>query len=148
MIAPDVELEAPAKVPARHQMRFLGESIIAYDVREGETCVLGYLMDFQDKGVFSPDGKVEVTPDECRIHNAALEKAELEGLDKNCKVGMTGALYLIERDKRPTVQTFLGTVVSDDVTIKRGKVSFTRKGMCFTGRVDSESDLFRFKRTA
>jgi len=138
--------EAP-NVPSRDQMQFVGESMIVYE-KDGGMCILGYLMNFEGRGVFSPDGKVDVTPEEAEIHNQAFSKAEIDGLDKNCEIGLGGQFYLIDRRGKPTVQTFIGAVVSDDVSIKGNKVSFVRKGKCFAGKLDPDSDLFYFTRTA
>lgn len=57
--------------------------------------VLGYLFNFSGHGVFSPDGKVQITPHEANIHNKCLSRAEVLGLDNACRVGQRGTLYLV-----------------------------------------------------
>ena len=112
-----------------------------------EQC-LGYLMHFKGHGVYEPTfGKVDVTPQEADAHNAALSAAEIEGLDRNCGIGMGGTLYLGASGGRSAVRTFIGTVVTEDVTVKGDGVTFRRGGMTFRGR-KRDDDLLFFKRVA
>jgi hypothetical protein len=107
------------------------------------TCV-GYLFDFRSKGVYSPDGKVEITREQAITHNNLLSQGEIEGLDKNCQVGMHGSFYFIKNQ----VQTFMGVVVSSDVTVKGKSITFRRNGKTFRGSLRKDADLFNFKRIA
>lgn len=134
--------------PKREEMEWLGKSMITF----GDNECFGYLMDFNERGVFSAEyGKVDVTPEEARINNLAYEEAELNGLDNNCEIGQWGRFYLSrlesKSDSTLTITTFLGTVVSSLVEKKaRGKIIFTRKGKTFEGKKDEESDIINFKR--
>jgi hypothetical protein len=140
----DDPVEEKSMAPTRDRMQFLGESMIVYD---GDKC-FGYLMHFEGRGVFSAElGKVDVTPEEARINNEAYEKAEIEGLDKNCHIGMCGRFYLSNpKGGTPSVRTFLGTVVSSSVQIKGRKITFQRGDMSFMGVKQKDSDLFDFQR--
>ena len=112
-----------------------------------EQC-LGYLMFFKDHGVYEPNfGRVDVTPREADAHNAALSRAEIEGLDSNCRIGMGGAFYLGAPGGKPVLRTFIGAVVADDVAVKGQSVTFHRKGMTFKGRKRNDELLF-FERVA
>ena len=57
------------------------------------TCC-GYLFDFSEKGIFSPDGKVQVSKEEADAHNKLLADAEWTGMLKHGK----GILYLTIKD--------------------------------------------------
>jgi hypothetical protein len=112
-----------------------------------EQC-LGYLMHFEGHGVYEPtSGKVDVTPQEADAHNAALSRAEIEGLDNHCRIGMGGTFYLGASAGRSVVRTFIGDVVTEDVTVKGQGVTFRRKGMTFKGHRRDDELLF-FKRVA
>ncbi len=123
----------------------------------GVTRCLGYLMDFKDKGVFDANfGKVDISPEHAKTHNEELDKALLIGLDK-CEIGQWGSFYVSEKPKEPVaVKTFLGTVVSTDVSLYKGgkakktlQVTFRRNGRTYRGNWKRlESDLFDFKRIA
>lgn len=118
-------------------------SLITYG--EPETC-LGYLFHFEGKGVYDPSlGRVPVTPPEADIHNACLSRAEIEGLDKNCQVGMRGAFY-VYREKR-MVKTFAGELVSANVQINGASLTFKRSGKTYRGRLGKD-DFFRFRRVS
>lgn len=122
-----------------------GSLITTKDPDVRERC-LGYLMAFEGKGVYEPSlGRVEVTKEEADIHNACLSRAEIEGLDKNCAVGMYGMFYA-NREAR-TVKTFSGDLVSAKVQINGASLTFERNGMTFRGRLGKD-DLFRFRRIA
>jgi hypothetical protein len=124
----------------------------------GNEC-LGYLMDFKHKGVFDAKyGKVDVTPEQAETHNRLLDTALLVGLDANCRVGQGGSFYLRRNPQGPpVVVTFLGTIVSNDVSIRHGKINrvtgrrretleFTRLGKLYRGIIQKDSDLFNFRR--
>lgn len=110
----------------------------------GDTC-LGYLIDFDGKGVFEPSyGKIDVTAEEAKKHNAELDNAMLKGMDENCMVGQYGTFYFVNSK----VQTFMGTIVSDKVHIspsKRG-ITFLRSGKQYRGTLQKNADCFNFKR--
>jgi len=111
-------------------------------VDEETGSLVGYLYNFQGKGIFSPDGKVEVTPEQAETHNRLLSEAELNGLDENCQIGQRGAFYFV----KGKVYTWKGTLVSEEVTIKGKQITFTRKGKVFTGRLQKDANLFNFRR--
>jgi hypothetical protein len=105
---------------------------------------LGHLMDFNDRGVFSPDGKVEVDPDKVQEHNETLDQVLIEGLDKNCAVGQGGMFYY---DKiKNVVNTFTGQEVSGRVKVAGKVITFTRKAKVFRGRLSNDSECFTFRR--
>jgi hypothetical protein len=108
---------------------------------ETGACV-GYLMDFTGKGVFSPDGKVDITPEQAKTHNDLLSQGEIKGLDENCQVGMQGTFYYIKGQ----VQTFMGAVVSADVSVNGQSITFRRNGRVFRGRLQRDADCFNFRR--
>ena len=112
-----------------------------------EQC-LGYLMHFDGHGVYEPTfGRVDVTPQEADAHNAALSRAEIEGLDNNCRIGMGGVFYLAVSGGKSIIRTFIGDVVAEDVTTKGQGITFRRKGMTFKGHRRDDELLF-FKRVA
>jgi hypothetical protein len=104
-------------------------------------------MDFKDKGIFDATlGKVEVTPEEANIHNAALDKALIEGLDNQCQVGQMGTFYF-DKNKN-LVHTWSGTPVSDKVHLSAGgkRLTFLRNGKQYRGILRRDADSFNFKR--
>ncbi len=127
----------------RDDLRNLG-SLITYTGADGaETCV-GDLAYFEGRGAYDPSrGKLDLTREEAEAHNAALDKALLEGLDQNCAVGQGGYAYL--GDGRVT--TFVGTVVSSDVTVRGSSVIFRRLGKTYRGRLGSDRTCFNYRRT-
>lgn len=128
------------------ELRHRGSLITTTDPDDGRERCLGYLMAFEGKGVYEPSlGRVEVTSGDADIHNACLSRAEIEGLDKNCEVGMYGMFYA-NREAR-TVKTFSGDLVSAKVQINGSVLTFERNGMTFRGRLGKDC-LFRFKRIA
>lgn len=131
--------------PKREEMEWLGKSMITF---WDDQC-FGYLMDFGERGVFSADyGRIDVTPEEAKINNLAYEEAELNGLDNNCEIGQWGQFYLTKSNGWAAISTFLGTIVSADVSKKgKSKVVFVRKGKTFEGKKEEDSDLIHFKRT-
>lgn len=123
-------------------------SLLTYKVegQDKETC-LGYLFDFQDKGVFSPEfGRVEVASGDMKAHNEALSKAEIDGLD-TCAVAQGGTFYYLPAKG---VCTWIGTVVSppNEVTVKRSTITFKRNGRIFRGKLSKNVDCFNFQRVS
>ena len=105
-------------------------------------------MNFEGHGVYEPTlGRVDVTPQEADAHNTALSRAEIDGLDNNCRVGMGGAFYLGASGGKSIIRTFIGDLVAEDVTARGRGVTFRRKGMTFKGR-RRDDDLLFFKRVA
>lgn len=135
-------MKAAKKTPA---IRNRG-SLLTWQEHGPERC-LGYLMDFPGHGVYEPTfGKVEVTPEEARLHNQLLSRAEIEGLDRNCAVGLGGMFYTRKAGGSTIVVTWLGEEVSREVRVHGQVLSFTRKGMNFRGRLRRDQDGFAFER--
>jgi hypothetical protein len=121
-------------------------SLLTYQDKGTERC-FGYLFNFPGHGVYEPTfGKLEVTPEEARTHNQLLSRAEVEGLDSNCAVGLGGMFYTRKAEGRPIVVTWLGEEVSREVQVHGQVLSFTRKGMTFRGRLRRGEDCFAFTR--
>ena len=111
-----------------------------------ERC-FGYLFEFPGHGIFEPTfGKLEVSAPEAQTHNALLSQAEIEGLDKNCAIGMGGMFYTQKVDGHIRVVTWLGAEVSRDVRRQGEVLTFRRKAMTFRGRLRPGQDSFGFKR--
>ena len=109
----------------------------------GTNQCLGYLMAFGSHGVFEPSiGKVDVTPEEATKHNECLATAEIKGMDDNCQIGQGGTFYYI----RGQVQTFTGTVVSNEAKVNGKSITFTRQGKTYRGRLQKDADCFNFRR--
>lgn len=114
---------------------------------KGTNHCLGDLIFFEGHGVYDPThGRVDVTKEESELHNRALDKALLEGLDKNCEVGQGTCFYLGRIGGCWQVRTFVGTVVSTDVEVRGNVITFCRNGKTFRGRRRKSSDLFNFRR--
>lgn len=126
--------------------------LITYRDDSGCDCCLGYLFHFPDKGIFDPTfGKLDLTPEDVHIHNTLLAVAEIEGLDKNCAVGMRGCFYYRPpgpRNSTASIRTWTGTLVSDDVRVTGKTVTFHRAGKTYRGRLRKDADLFNFRRIA
>jgi hypothetical protein len=106
------------------------------------SCCLGYLMDFPEHGVFSPDGKhPEITPEQADKHNSLLSAGEISGL-KQCQVGQSGTFYYIGGQ----VKTFIGTVVAEHPIVRGRSITFVVDGKTFRGRLSSSGDAFNFRR--
>ena len=121
-------------------------SLMPYQDHGQERC-LGYLFDFPGRGVYEPTfGKVDVTAEEASIHNQLLSRAEIEGLDQNCAVGLGGMFYTRKADGHTMVATWLGEEVSREVRVRGNVLTFTRKGMTFRGRRRQNEDCFCFRR--
>jgi len=126
-----------------HDLRHVGSLITV-----GKDHCLGYLFVHEGRAYDAELGAVDVSEDDANTHNKLLDEAIVEGLDRNCTVGLGGTLYLKRPNGTPQVITWCGTVVSDDVTIHGAVLTFRRRGMTFRGRVRSSDDCFNFKRTA
>jgi hypothetical protein len=121
-------------------------SLLTYHDGGYEQC-LGYLIHFPEHGTYDANlGRVDVSPDEADTHNHLLDEAMIEGLDDNCQVGQHGSFYLGKKDGRTVVQTFVGTVVSNDVSQRGSSITFRRKGRAFRGRARKHCNLFNFRR--
>lgn len=116
---------------------------------KGTDQCLGDLMHFTGRGTYDPTlGLVPVTKDEADAHNKALDSMRLEGMDANCQIGQGSFAYYTGKG---VVTTFLGTVVSDDVTLRgnqRLSIVFKRAGKVYRGRLSREYDSFNFRRVA
>ncbi len=104
---------------------------------------LGYLMEFPGHGVYSPSGKVEVPPVDVDIHNRTLSAAEIKGLDA-CQVGQYGSFYYTEGK----VKTWVGELVSADVSVQGQTITFKRLGRTYRGRLAKDSSFFNFRRVS
>jgi hypothetical protein len=114
-------------------------------VQPGTTQCLGNLFVVQE-GVFDPElGRIDTTHEEAERHNGILDQALIEGLD-TCEIGDEGAFYLEGKPGNFRVTTWLGNVVSDDVTLTRQMVTFRRNGKVFQGKLIEDGNLFLFKR--
>lgn len=112
---------------------------------EGKDECLGFLMHFEGRGVYDAAyGLVDVSPEQADTHNKLLDEALLKGLDENCQVGQRGTFYFVGNE----IRTFLGTVVSDDLSINGRSVTFRRAGKTYKGRSSKQYDLFHFRRIA
>ena len=121
-------------------------SLLTYRDHDSERC-FGYLMDFQGHGVFEPTfGKLAVLPEEANTYNQLLSRAEIDGLDHHCGVGLGGMFYTKKAEGRTIVATWFGQEVSREVQLRGPVLTFTRKGMTFRGRLRREEDCFFFKR--
>ncbi len=128
-------------------LEHVGRSIIT--LKEHPERCLGDLFHAEGKGTFCPNyGRVPVSKEAADVHNKALDQARVEGLDKNCKVGMTGMFYWDGKN----VNTFLGTQVNEGFVVMSGNVRktvyFTRKEMKFKGILRKDANLFTAVRTA
>ena len=118
----------------------LGSLITIY----GTDQLLGHLLDCKEHGVYEPTyGRVPIDPQYVDAHNAALDKAMVEGLD-GCQIKQGGSFYLNAMSQ--AVKTFTGILVSDDVNISSNVVTFRRNGKTFRGRYKREGELFNFRR--
>lgn len=129
------------KTLTREQLENIGSLIT---IKGTKTC-LGPLMVFTPEMVFDASyGKVPVTKDEADAHNTAFDKAIIQGLDENCQIGQSGTFYYDEKKK--TVKTFIGTLVSENVRRSGNVVTFFRNNKAFRGRVQKDADCVNFKR--
>ena len=112
----------------------------------GTSSCLGYLITHQSSAFDATHGKVDVTLEEAATHNACLDVAMVEGLDKNCAIGQYGTFYFNRTAN--TVNTWMGTLLSESVSMVGKKVSFTRHGKHFLGLLRSGDEAINFKRIA
>ena len=108
---------------------------------------LGALWIAAGHGVYDAQyGKVPLTDDEAKAHNAAFDKALLDGLDNCCEVGQNGTFYFNKEHRR--IGTWLGTVVAEgsNVQVNGNSITFKRNNKVFRGRLRKTADLFSFKR--
>src|SRR4051794_15297760 len=83
-------------------------SLMTYQDNVAERC-FGYMFDFPGQGVFEPTfGKLDVSAENATIHNQCLSQGEIEGLDKNCTVGLGGMFYIRKDNCHTIVATWLG----------------------------------------
>ena len=124
-------------------------SLITYKDGDTERC-LGDLMHFDGHGVFDPSlRRVDVSPEDAKVHNKCLDEAKLQGMDKNCAVGQCGTFYVgRDPDGKCVVRTFSGTLVSSDVSVIGRSLTFRRAGRTYRGRISAKHDMFNFRRVA
>jgi hypothetical protein len=143
------------QTPTRDELLHIG-SLITYMDGDQEQ-MLGDLIYFKSlgsdqtpHGTFEPSlGKVDVTEEEAKLHNVALDKARLDGMDKNCEVGQGSFAYLSgETPSTYRVNTFSGTVISTDVSVSETSITFKRNGKTFRGRRSKNSECFNFRRVS
>jgi hypothetical protein len=121
-------------------------SLLTYQDSGQERC-FGYLFEFPGHGIFEPTfGKLEVSPEEAKTHNQLLSQTEIDGLDRDCAVGLGGLFYSKKAQNRIIVVTWLGQEVSQEVQVRDRMLTFTRKGMSFRGRLRQDENCFGFKR--
>jgi hypothetical protein len=121
-------------------------SMITYKDGDKDRC-LGYLLATEPWGVYDATfGKVDVTPEQAKIHNGLLDEASLVGLDQGCAVGQGGTFYFTTEGGPPVVKTWLGTVVSDQCEREGRSLTFWRAGKKFRGTITKDGDSFNFKR--
>lgn len=151
-----------AKKQQTLELEHLGSLIT---IKDTDSC-LGYLIDFKEDGIWCPNygevGRFGVTKEYADAHNKALDEAMIKGLDENCQIGQGSSLYLTKNKATGAWQitTFLGTVVSESVTLHQTKtyhsrlqayqkkVWFQRRGKQYKGVNNGSDDLVHFKRTA
>ncbi len=108
-------------------------SLITYRDGSKEVC-LGYLIVHEGRAYEPTFGVVDVTAEEAETHNRLLSQAEIDGLDRNCKIGMKGVLYW----SNGRVETYMGARVSDGATKSGNTVVFTRNGKAFRGTLNHQ----------
>lgn len=107
---------------------------------------MGYIFMFEDKA-FDPNGMIEgVTQEEATIHNKALSQGEIDGLDNACQVGQGNNFYWNPTTRQ--VKTWIGDLVSDDVTVTKTTVTFRRKGKVLRGHIRADDCALFFKRVS
>jgi hypothetical protein len=118
--------------------------LLVIDQPDGKAQCVGCLFDFTGHGIFSPDGKVEISKDEADIHNRLLAEGEIDGLDQNCAIGQGGTFYW---SPARGVTTWTGVKVAD-YTINGRSLTFRRAGKVYRGRIQKDADCFNFRRVA
>src|SRR4029079_6595596 len=121
-------------------------SLMTYQDNGAERC-FGYMFEFPGPGVFEPSVRtLDVSPEEAKTHNQFLSQGEIEGLDKNCTVGLGGMFYTRKDNGTTSVAAWWVQEVSREVQVRGRVLTFMRKGMTFRGRLHREEDCFSFKR--
>ncbi len=134
----------PRKIP---ELLHRGSLITYQEQGEDRERCLGYLFDAAGHGVFEPGfGKVEVSSQEAGAHNQCLSRAEIDGLDQNCAIGMGGRFYLRRNAGQAIIITWPGQEVSREVQIRGRTLTFTRHDRRFRGRLRRDADCFSFER--
>lgn len=104
------------------------------------TACAGYLFMFEGKA-FDPEGLIQgvTTKEEVDAHNKILSQMEIDGLDKNCRVGQGGTFYVKGSDDRKA-PTHVTTWIGDPIAPLKAeryrltwKLTFTRKGKTMEG---------------
>lgn len=104
----------------------------------GKRQCLGDLMHFEGHGVYDPTyGKVPVTPEDAKAHNAALDQARMAGLE-HCKIGQGDIAYW--KADPPSLVTFSGTPFSHRTTTVAGNTVYFERTM-------KNGDVWRFRAT-
>lgn len=113
-------------------------------ITTGDGHCLGYLFDFSGHGVYSPEGKVEITKEQAGTHNRLLAEAEIKGLDENCQVGQGGTFYW---SPKAGVTMWTGVKVADyTLNPSQTVLTFKRNGKVYRGRLQKDANCFNFKR--
>lgn len=131
----------------REELENIG-SLIA--LKGGKFC-LGYLLFSEAHGCYdATHGKIPVTKEEADQHNAAFDKAMVDGL-ASCPVGRGGCFYY--NAAKRCVQTWLGTLIAEgaNITTTTRKVCFRYRHsdgswMSFSGFKKQVSDDIFFTR--
>lgn len=108
----------------------------------GDGKLVGYLFKFDGKQ-FSPRGDktVGISDEVARRHNEMLAEGEILGLEAS-EIGQGGTFYWT----CGRVQTWMGSVVSENVKLNGRSLTFWRKGKMFRGRLQKDGDMFNFRR--
>lgn len=109
---------------------------------KGKRACLGDLLFFDGHGCYDPTyGRVPVEKAEADAHNAALDKARLDGMDK-AEVGQCGGFYLVGDGR---ITTFIGTLVGS-ATVKGRVVTMERDGKTWRGTLERDGSYVVLKR--
>lgn len=133
------------------QLENLG-SMITFKLDGKDRC-LGYLWHAEEHGTYDATyGRVDVSKEDAAAHNAAFDKANVEGLDNQCEIGQ-GSIFYVGRNKDGSyrVSTWIGTVIAENARTSRpggATIAFERKGRKFFGRLRRTSDMVFITRTA
>ena len=132
-------MKAPNEITNDH-------GLLMYEDDKGKARPLGYLWQYPEHGIFDANfGKVSVSPEDVETHNKTLAEAEILGLD-NCEVGQHGIFYIVKKEGRTLIQTWTGTLVSDDTYINGRSLTFHRAGKTYRGTISRQHDMFKFRR--
>jgi len=75
---------------------------------------LGYLLDGEEHGIYSTEGRVEgYTPEDAEVHNKLLSQAEIEGMD-HAEIGQGCLFYVAKNDQ---IQTWIGEPIGETVSV-------------------------------